>query len=280
MKKVLLPTDFSENAYNAIRYAVQLFKETETQFYLVHAYIPPVYQTEYLLQSPAQFGLGDIIRENAVEKCEAVKTRIEKEFDNPKHRFIIKVAFNNLVDELLETQENEKADLIIMGTQGATGAKEILFGTNTTQVIRNATCPVIAVPSEFKYTQPKYILFPTDYEIDYEKGQLRQLVDISENHGSSIDVIHVSSGYDLSEDQLRNKQKLEGILATGHPFFNDLPDQGVIEAINQFKSKKEMDLLVMIRNKHSFFERLFIEPVIKKIGFHIDIPFMVLPYVG
>lgn len=280
MKKVLLPTDFSENAYNAIRYAVQLLQETETQFYLLHAYIPPVYQTEYLLQGPAQFGLGDIIRDNAVRKSEAVKTRIEKEFNNPKHSFVTKVAFNNLVDEIVETQENEKADLVIMGTQGATGATEILFGTNTTQVIRNATCPVIAMPSGFEYKAPKSVLFPTDYEIDYEKEQLQQLSDIAKNHDSSIDVIHVSSGYELSEDQLRNKQKLHDILATSHPIFNDLPDQGVIEAINQFKSKKEIDLLVMIRNKHSFFERLFIEPVIKKIGFHIDIPFMVVPQVG
>lgn len=280
MKKVLLPTDFSENAYNAIRYAMQLFKDTEIQFYLLHTYMPPVYQTSYLLQSPAQFGLGDTIRENALQKSEVLKTRIEKEFQNSKHSIITKVAFNSLVDEITETQENEKADLVIMGTQGATGAKEILFGTNTTQVIRNVNCPIIAVPSEFEYTDPKFILFPTDYEIDYEKWQLQQLLDIGKNHDSSIDVIHVSSGYELSEVQMRNKQKLNSILASTNPIFNDLQDQGVIEAINQFQSKKEMDLLVMIRNKHTFFERLFIEPVIKKIGFHIDIPFMVVPYVS
>lgn len=277
MKQVLLPTDFSTNAYNAVKYAVQLFEDVETEFYLLHTYIPPVYQTSYLLQSPAQFGLSDEIRGIAQQRCEALKKRIEKEFRNPKHSFVTKVAYNILVDQIRENQKNEKADLIIMGTQGATGAKEILLGTNTTQVIRNVKCPIIAVPSGFKFTTPKSILFPTDYEVDYEKGQLEELLDIAKNYRSSIDVLHVSSGYDLSRDQLRNKQKLESILAPGHPIFNNLPDQGVIEAINQFKSNKEMDLLVMIRNKHSFFERLFIEPVIKKIGFHIDIPFMVLP---
>ncbi len=280
MKTVLLPTDFSENSYNAIGYAVQLFKETETRFYLLHTYIPPVYQTSYLLQSSAQFGLGDAIRSDALQSIEALKTRIEKEFKNPKHSFVTKVAFNNLVNQIKETQENEKADLVIMGTQGATGAKEILFGTKTTQVIRNVSCPIIAVPSKFKYTAPKFILFPTDYEVDYEEGQLQQLLEIGKMHGSGIDVIYVSSGYELSEDQLRNKQKLHSILAPIHPNFNSLPDQGIIEAINQFQSKKEMDLLIMIRNKHTFFERLFIEPVIKQIGFHINIPFMVAPYLA
>lgn len=280
MKKIVLPTDFSDNAYNAIRYAVQLFRDMESEFYLLHTYMPPVYQTSYLLQSPAQFGLSDEIRGIALERCEALKKKLESEFKNPKHRFFTKVALNIPVDQIRETQKNENADLVIMGTQGATGAKEILLGTNTMQVIRNVTCPVIAVPSDFKYRSPKYILFPTDYEIDYEKGQLQQILDIAVKHGSSIDIIHVSSDYELSEDKRQNKQKLEGILAANHPIFNDLPDQGVVEAINEFKSKKEMNLLVMIRNKHTFFERLFIEPVIKKIGFHIDIPFMVVPYVA
>lgn len=239
-----------------------------------------MYQTSYLLQSPAQFGLSDEIRGIAQQRCEALKERVEQEFENPKHRFFTKVALNDLDNQIRDTLENEQADLVIMGTQGATGAIEILLGTNTTQVIRNVTSPIIAVPSGYKYAPPKSILFPTDYEVDYEKGQLQPVTDIAKNHDSSIDVIHVSSGYELSADKRQNKQKLEGILAANHPIFSDLPDQGIIEAINDYKSEKPMDLLVMIRNKHTFFERLFIEPVIKKIGFHIDIPFMVLPHVG
>jgi len=47
MKKIILPTDFSENAYNAIKYAVQLFKDVESTFYLLHTYTPPVFQVGY-----------------------------------------------------------------------------------------------------------------------------------------------------------------------------------------------------------------------------------------
>ncbi|HZJ19490.1 MAG TPA: universal stress protein, partial [Pricia sp.] len=173
--------------------------------------------------------------------------------------------------------KNEKADLVIMGTQGATGAKEILFGTHTVNVIKKATCPVIAVPSGFEYENPTEILFPTDYEIDYNKEQLQQLLDIAKNHIGSIAVIHVSSGYDLTETQLKNKQKLNSILAETTHLHHDLPSQEVITAINNFQIKKHMNLLVMVQNKHTFLERLFIEPTIKKIGFHETIPFMVIP---
>ncbi len=278
MKKVILPTDFSDNAYNAIKYALQLFKDVKTTFHLLHTYTPPVFQVEYLFYKPSQDDPGDSYQRKATEKLKELQQRLQKEFDNPEHTFVIRGVFNTLPEEVHYMAKREKADLVIMGTQGATGAKEILFGTNTTEVIRRTSCPLIVVPSGFVYKAPKAIGFPTDYEVDYEKEQLQQLLGISETNGSNIDVIHVSSGYDLTKDQLRNRQKLDQLLARTPHAFHDLPDQGVIEAINAFKVDRPMDLLVMMRNKYTFFERLFIEPVIKKIGLQINIPFMVIPH--
>lgn len=278
MKKIVLPTDFSENAFNAIKYAIELFKDVETTFYLLHAYTPPIFQVEYVLQGSSQIGQGDSYKSKAMEQLEKLKQRLLEEFENAKHSYVMWADFNTLTDEILNMAKREKADLVIMGTQGATNTKEILFGTNTTQVINKSVCPVIAVPSKFKYERPKAILFPTDYEIDYLKEQLQQLLDITVNHGSNIHVIHVTTGYDLSDNQVVNKQKLNDLLVHTDHTFHDLPDQSVIDAINQFQAKKGMDLLVMVRNKRTFFERLFVEPVIKNIGLDINIPFMVIPY--
>lgn len=278
MKKIILPTDFSDNAYNSIRYAIRLFNDFETTFYLLHTYTPAIYQSEYVLDDPGQIGLGDMYRENSQTQLEELKAKIEKEFNNPKHTFISHSALNFLVDEVIETVKNENADLIIMGTQGATGAKEIVLGTHAVHVIKKATCPVIAVPADYAYEIPTEILFPTDYEIDYQKEQLRQLSDIAKNHNSNIEVIHVSLGYDLTENQLKNKQKLQAVLRGRAHLFHDLPGQEIITAINGFQGKKPMNLLVMVQNKHTFLEGLFIEPTIKKIGFHVTIPFMVIPH--
>ncbi len=279
MKKVILPTDFSDNAYNAIKYALELFKGVETTFYLLHTYTPPVFQVENLFYKPSDDGLVDSYQRRAIEKLKEVQQRVQKEFDSPEHTFELRGVFNTLPEEVHYMAIREKADLVIMGTQGATGAKEILFGTNTTQVIRRTSCPLIVVPSDFGYKAPKSIGLPTDYEIDYKKEQLQLLLNLSQNHGSNIDVIHVSSGYDLSEDQLRNKQTLSHLLEQTSHAFHDLPDQEVIVAINTFQVDRPMDLLVMIRSKHTFFQRLFIEPIIKKIGLQVNIPFMVIPYV-
>ena len=60
-------------------------------------------------------------------------------------------------------------DLIVMGTKGASGLKEVLFGSNTVHVIKNAKCPVLAVPSEFVFESPREILFPSDYEVSFNE---------------------------------------------------------------------------------------------------------------
>jgi nucleotide-binding universal stress UspA family protein len=173
--------------------------------------------------------------------------------------------------------EKEGADLVVMGTQGATGAKEILFGTHTVHVIKQVHCPVIVVPSGFEYETPKEILFPTDYEVAYGKLQLQVLLEIAKLHSSSVEVIHISAGYELSDVQEKNRKKLGKLLGKTSYLFHDLPSQEIITAINTFQQKTQVNFLVMVRNKHTFLERLFIEPVVKKIAFHVTIPFMVIP---
>lgn len=277
MKRIILPTDFSDNSYHAICFALELFKNQECTFYLLNTYTPAIYQAEYVLHSPGQIGLGDMYQESSLIQLKEVKNRLMGEFSNKRHIFIEHSAFNTLVDEIVETSKKESVDLIIMGTQGATGAKEILIGTNTVHVIKKSCCPVIAIPPNFDYIVPKAILFPTDLEIDYQKEQLKEVLDIAKDHRSKINVMHVSSDYDLNEIQQKNKAKLDGILEGVANRFHGLPNQGVITAINDFQLEQEINFLVMIQNRHTFLERLFIEPIIKKIGFHVGIPFMVIP---
>ena len=101
-------------------------------------------------------------------------------------------------------------------------------------------------------------------------------MDIADEHGSQINVLHVSTGYELTADQEKQKNGLEKILGN-KALFHDVSSNEIIDAINAFQAKEKINLLVMVQNKHTFFERLFIEPVIKKIGFHVTIPFMVIP---
>lgn len=277
MKKIILPTDFSENAFNAIKYAQQLFRDEECTFYVLNTYTPTIYQAEYVLHSPGQIGLGDLYKSNSMELLEEVKAKMIRNHNNPKHTINTHAAFNMVADEVKDMVEKEGADLVVMGTQGATGAKEILFGTHAVHVIKQVPCPVLVVPSGYEYEMPKEILFPTDYEVEYEKLPLQILLDIANLHQASVEIAHISTGYELTGIQETNRKKLGKLLGKIAHFFHDLPSQEIITAVNTFQEKTRVNILVMVRNKHTFVERLFIEPVVKKIAFHIKIPFMVIP---
>lgn len=278
MKNILIPTDFSDNAYKAISYAVRLLKDDNCTFHLLHTYTPAIYQSEYLLHSPGQLGLGDIYRTDSETKLEDLKQKVISQFNNPKHIFKTYSAFSVLMEAIDELVESKKIDLLIMGTQGATGAKEIFLGSSTVHTIKRAKCPVLAIPFDFDIEMPTKILFPTDYEIEYNFELIKQVLFIAKAHKSTLDIMHVRSGYELSEEQKKNKGKLDHLLAETKHKFHELPDQGIIEAINSIQAELNHQMLVMVKNKHSFLENLFLKPVINQIGFHSNIPFMVLPY--
>lgn len=278
MKKVLLPTDFSENAYNAIRYAQELYKDEACLFYLLHTYSPPINYVEYTSLSAEYIDLEDFYYSKVLGQLNALKKTLEESFKNPLHQFRAKAVFNTLVDEVLKMVEEEGIHLIIMGTKGATGAKELLFGSNTVHLIKKAKCPVIAIPDGFAYETPKEVLFPTDYEISYKTKALKELLYLANENISRINVLHVSTGHALTDSQIANKEQLGNLLKPYAHVFHDMPNNEVIGGINEFQLKNKVNLLVMIMNKHTFLERLFLKPVIKKIGLNLYIPFMVIPY--
>ena len=277
MKKILLPTDFSENSWNAIAYALQLFKNEICEFYLLNAYTPVIYHVEYVLVNAAKYGLGDAVRENALKNLDDFKDRMTKSFTNPKHTIKTIAAFNTLVSEIKEIVEKKKIDYVVMGTKGATGAAEVLFGSNTVHVFKNVNCPILAVPDAFDFETPHEVLFPTDYEIEYKDYHLKPLLDISSLFNTRVNILNVSKGYDLSEAQETHKQVLEKKFEHVTHLFHRVNSKSVAEAITQFQLKSRINLLVMINNKHSFFQNLFFKSTINQIGFHLNIPFLVIP---
>lgn len=278
--RIAIPTDYSENALKATRYAIDLFREVACTFFLVHTYTPAVYRAEYLLSSPGNIGLGDIYKQRELDRLEALKTKLQKLSGDADHKYYCHAAFNTLADELEEMIGKEALDLIVMGTQGATGAKEILFGTHSVQVVHKASCPVMLIPEKAKVAALENILFPTDYAQDFTTLNLKVLFGILNEPGRKLHVLHTYDPADSEQRRAGGKKQLQNILE-GMPFqITEEGQQPIIEAINQFAGRVPVQLLVMVRNTHTFLENLLVTPVIDVIGFHSKIPFLVLPPAG
>jgi len=274
MIRILIPTDFSDNARNAINYAQKLFKNERCTIYLVNTYTPIIYTYDVQMNIGGYLGDAmDVIRKNSEDKLDELK----KKLSNEMHTVETLSSFNTLTDEVQSLVSKHIIDVLIMGTKGATGAKEVLFGSNAIHIIKKAKCPVLAIPDGYFFEKPSDILFPTDYKVDYSESQLMILKKIAGLYNSKIRVLHVSYGRDLNEVEITNKIKLGKLLIDFDDTYYNEKNQEITEAINEFQKEKYVQLLMMINNKHSFFENLLFKPVINQIGFHLNVPFLVIP---
>lgn len=276
MKKVLLPTDFSQNAYNAIRYAVQLLKNEECTFYLLNTYTPILYDSDFILYNSSSLSLDEIYQENSLRGLEKIKEKISQECGE-MHRFEVVAEFNLLNEAIKEQVKDRQIELVVMGTKGATGAEQILFGTHTVHAIKRVECPLLAVPSGFQFKTPYHILFPTDYDVNYSRDHLRILKDLAVGNESTVHILHVNFGFPLEPKQQKQKDLLSTYLSEVSHEFHDVEEQTVPQGIYTFQENNQVDMMVMVSNKHSFFENLLFRPVINEIGFNLKIPLLVIP---
>jgi nucleotide-binding universal stress UspA family protein len=277
MKNILLTTDFSENAWDAMSFAFQLFRNDICTFYVLHTYTPIIYNVEYVLGNPVAYELMDTASKTSTKGLETITQRIKKEFNNPKHIISKISSFNTLVEEIEALHQAHVMDLIVMGTKGATGAVKVLFGSNTVHVLNSAHCPVLAIPENFDFETPHDVLFPSDYNITFKAGQLKSILDIAEQHHSRVNILHVFNEDALTEKQEHNRKQLEEYFKHTSHLFHSVKNKNIPEAISEFQLKTRVNLLVMVNNKHSFFENIFFKNKINQIGFHLNIPFLVIP---
>ena len=182
-----------------------------------------------------------------------------------------------MVSEVTSIVNERAIDLIVMGTKGATGAKEIFLGTNTLHTIKRAKCAVIAVPEDFTYEAPKEILFPTDFNFSIKNKFLPLLRSICTKQISRLNILNVYFGDPLTDEQEKVKEALDSYFKKSAHLFHITKHVDVVEAVEEFQIRYKINFIVMVHNKHAFFENLLFKPVIKQLVCHTRVPFMVLP---
>lgn len=282
MKNIVLPTDFSENAMNAAKYALALFKDEECIFHLINTYTPAIPYSRFMAVSVGG-GLEDNTHSESREKLEAVLANLGKEFYNPKHQFKTVSSFNLLVDEVEKIVEMENADLVVMGTKGASGLKEVFMGSNTVRIIKSVkNCPVLAIPQYFEYAVPTEIAFATDFNRFYTLSELQPLIDLANTFNATIQIVHVQEpGAELTEMQHFNLSMLKKYLKDVRHFVHrETRKSSISKTLETFTSEMDIHLLAMLKYAHSFMEKITHEPIVKQTAFHTQIPLLVIPELG
>ncbi len=276
MRKILVPTDFSDNAFNALKYACQVFKYEKCEIFIMHAYADEVYQQDKLTKRSKLDVLKEEISRNSERQLKKVLEEVKHQYPNPQHNYKIVSAFGSLIDEVDDLVNAENMDIVVMATRGETNDRSITFGSTTLQVLKYISCPVLAIPEGFEYHAPKEVLFTTNYLVPYKRRELKLLCDMSGSFRSTIHMLYIDPIKKLSLRQEDNQQFLRDSLPKAKLLFETSQEKDKTIAITKYIVHKDIDMLVLVNSRHSFLEDMLSQSTIDKIGLHLKIPFLVM----
>ncbi len=276
MIRVLIPTDFSENAFHAIRYGMELLKYQKCEFLIVNCYADDVYANTMEMSRHFFELFKDKTKEAINRSLQKVVQEMLEISPNPRHNYDYLAAFESLVDTCNDMANAQDLDLIIMGTKGKTDDRDIVFGSQTLQVVKYVKCPVLAVPSEYRNEIPENILFPTNYMIPYKRRELKLLSTIAGNFSAKIQFLYLSKTKKLSHRQEDNKRFLDTSLDENNTYHVHLVGDNLTEGINHCIENDKINMLVMVNSRHSYMESLLYESTIEKLGLQVKIPFLIM----
>lgn len=267
MMNILLPTDFSENSRNAAAYALQFFKDTPSNFYLLHVLPVPSNEltSSYISMSPQ-------VRENfekLLNWLNSIKT-------NPEHHFHTCFKANYLIDAVREKVQEKNIDLILMGTKGKSNNQGAVIGKNTSDVMRKVRCPVLAISENSVFKEHREILFPTDYKIHYGSKMLRTLLNLASLSNADIKILEIfASEKEPSQDQLENRQFLQGILSPKIPLLQTYYLQKDLSTKKIFVANRNIDMIVLAAKNLNLCQK-FLHSDQNDIPFINQLPLLVL----
>lgn len=283
MKRILIPTDFSKNAWNAVCYAMRLFQHQECHFFFLNTYTPVIPSSRFMAPMINGVRIEDAVRCSSENGLTKTVERVKKTFDNPKHSFETISSFNLLTDEVKEVVDEHGIDLIVAGTKGASGMEEVFMGSNTVRIIKSTKkCPLLAIPQRFEFALPREIAFATDFNRFYSQSELQPIIDLARAFSATLRIVHVQ--YELkalTELQQFNLNMLR-------KYFIDIPHyvhtvtelNSVSHTLDVFSKELDIHLLAMLHYQHSYLEKMTREPIVKRTAFHTQIPLLVIPELG
>ncbi|TXD48663.1 universal stress protein [Polaribacter sp. IC073] len=276
-KKILLPTDFSKNAHNAINYAIALYKEEPCEFFILHSYYLPGYDKNNLLSlEPTNKKINEV-KERAETNMEKLKTNVLATTDNSNHTFNFLNEFGSFIDVLKKKVQKEDIKLIIMGTRGETDDKNLIMGSNavnTMEKIRN--CPVLIIPGSFICKAPNEIVYPTNFKTHYKEIELATLIEIAQLTNATIRVLYIKKDRAFSKKQEENKALLDQILDSINSTHHELFNLNIQKGVRCFAQSRDSEMIAFINKEHHFFGSVFSHPMVKELGDNANVPILAL----
>ncbi len=276
MKTILLPNDLSPVAENAFAYAVDfaMAQPEKIKLILLHVFdtslANPVVPVELMLAN-----------------VEAREKRMVEDLERMAAKYLRATGLNCAVLTTRGFVENEiasiaaeyKADYIFMGTKGAKGIEALLYGSNTSNAIAKAPCPVLAIPEHATFSRLRNIVFASNFE-DRDLEDIRKVIPLAKLFSAKITLMHLSEKEEEEVDmRVLDYVKAKTISETGYyaientSFYAPRFAKGIEKELKDLKAS----LLVMAPRKRTFLQNLFGASNTRKMVMQTQIPLLALP---
>tara|TARA_R110002051_G_scaffold309037_2_gene381403 strand:+ start:674 stop:1513 length:840 start_codon:yes stop_codon:yes gene_type:complete len=271
--KILLATDFSKNAQNAIEYAINLYKQDTCEFYILNTYNVGPSTMELAAISDLE-----AFKRKSITGLSTILEGLSNIHSSKNHQFHVVSECGSLIDIMQKLIDIHDIDIVVMGTKGGTDSKTQIYGSKTALVMESIRdCPVLAIPAKAIFKGIKNIVFPTGYKTPYKRREFQYLVDIAKKTGAAICVLHVmAKEKELDEDQRMHQELLKDFFEGIEYTFHIINDGKVQLALNSYLENHEIDMVAFINKKHNFFSWHLSKPMVKNLAYHSTIPILAL----
>lgn len=271
MKKILVPCDFSEQAINAFRFAIDIARQSNGEVHLVHVIELPVLHDTVLMPV---LSFEEALFEELREKAEKQFKKLETKYNDDSIKIRSKVVFGAASRMILDYIEENKIDLVVMGTHGASGVREFVIGSNAEKIVRRSPVPVLAVKKYVKGSSIKDIVFPNTLHTELQEDLVMKVKALQNLFKANIHIVWINTPNNFTRDSVttaRLKAFAKRFMFkdfTIHVYNDPYEESGVINFAHELKA----DMIAIGTHGRKGLAHLLSGSVAEDLVNHVDCP--------
>lgn len=267
MKRILVPTDFSKQAENALQVAVQMAKKHDSEIYLLHS-----------LEMPLHLGNSGVTG-SLPESLYFIKLA-EKNFEDLFKKPYLKgvkireaIGQAEIYEDIKEAVEKNKVELVVMGSHGASGFKEMFIGSNTEKVVRTSKIPVLVIKNHHVDFKINDFVFATDFSEEC-RGSFLEAQKFAKAAGAKLHLLYINTPNDFRTSAEANAIMLKFITGSGLENFslNVYNDTSVEKGILNFAKDMKAQLIGMSTHGRKGLSHFFNGSISEDMVNHANMP--------
>jgi nucleotide-binding universal stress UspA family protein len=268
MRLIIVPTDFSPIADNALKYGMDLASAMGASLMITHVYQLPISYTDVPIVTVSV----EEIKRVSDEKLSELKHNIETITEG---RLIVytESRLGDVTDEIEKLTKTLHPFAVIMGTRGMSGAGRFFLGSNSLSVINRITIPVYVIPPGVRFKPFKKIGLATDMRDVVDSTHvtpIRELVNFFNAELHVLNVDHERSRFRPETPQ--ESLNLDVLLSGLNPVYDFIESKDVNEGINEFAEKNNLDAVITLPKKHGLLQGLFQKSTTRELIHHTNVP--------